>query len=137
MPFAGNIRYLVGDVLSAGCADESFEAVTAVSTIEHGIEVERFLNEAARILKPNGLLCISTDYWPDKIDTEELRAFDSRWSIFSAAEIQSLVRIAEKCGLVLDGWDGAIPPAAEAPVEWNGRRYTFIALVFHKQRRET
>jgi SAM-dependent methyltransferase len=135
MPFARTIRYLVGDVMSVGCADESFQAVTAVSTIEHGMDVRCFVMDAARILKPNGLLCISTDYWPEKVDTKELRAFERPWSIFSTDEIQSLVQIAEECDLILDGWDSVIPPAVEAPVEWNGRRYTFIALVFRKQRR--
>jgi SAM-dependent methyltransferase len=130
-----NVTGCVGDVMSVGCADESFQAVTAVSTIEHGMDVRRFVMDAARILKPNGLLCISTDYWPEKVDTKELRAFERPWSIFSTDEIQSLVQIAEECDLILDGWDSVIPPAVEAPVEWNGRRYTFIALVFRKQRR--
>ncbi len=132
MPFSGKVRYQVADVMTAGYGDESFEAVTAVSTIEHGMDVARFIRGAARILKPNGLLCISTDYWPDKIDTEEIRAFSMPWLIFSAAEIRGLVQTAAECGLILDDWDGEIPPARDAPVEWNGKRYTFIALVFRK-----
>jgi SAM-dependent methyltransferase len=132
MPFSGKVRYQVADVMTAGYADESFAAVTAVSTIEHGMDVKRFVRDAARILKPNGMLSISTDYWPGKIDTEGIRAFSMPWLIFSAAEIRDLIQTAAQCGLILEGWDGEIPPARNAPVEWNGKWYTFIALVFRK-----
>jgi SAM-dependent methyltransferase len=132
MPFARTIRYRVGEPESLGLASKSLDAVTAVSTIEHGVDLPRFLNTAAQLLKPGGLLCISTDYWPEKIDTCGMQWFGLPWTVFSEFEIRQVIQDAADRGLSLKGWDGRIPKSVERVVSWNGRRYTFIALTFSK-----
>jgi SAM-dependent methyltransferase len=132
MPFARAIRYRVGEPESLGLASNSLEAVTAVSTIEHGLHVPSFLTTAAKLLNKGGLLCVSTDYWPKKIDTYGTQWFGLPWTIFSEFEIRQVIQDAADRGLSLRGWDGRLPKPVEQVVSWNGRSYTFIALQFRK-----
>ena len=43
-----------GDVTATGLPDASLDAVTCMSVIEHGVPVEAFLRESARVLRPGG-----------------------------------------------------------------------------------
>ena len=47
--------------------DQMFDYVTSLSVIEHGVNIEKYFREMSRIIKSNGYLLTSTDYWPDKI----------------------------------------------------------------------
>jgi SAM-dependent methyltransferase len=133
MPFARAIRYSVGEPATLGLPDNSLDAVTAVSTIEHGVDVPNFLRTAAKLLMKGGLLCVSTDYWPTKVDTTGIQWFGLPWTIFSELEIRRIIQDAGDTGLCLEGWNGHVPVPVERPVAWNGRRYTFIALIFKKR----
>ena len=42
-------------------ADKSVDCITATEVIEHSVDVDNFLSEIKRILKPNGRLIITTD----------------------------------------------------------------------------
>jgi SAM-dependent methyltransferase len=54
--------FVVADVLALPFPDESFDAVTCFEVIEH-VEVPRQLvRELARVLRPGGLLCVSTPH---------------------------------------------------------------------------
>ena len=132
MPFAGSIGYHVGEMHNIGLADGTLDAITAVSTVEHGVDIPAFLRTAAVLLRPGGMLCISTDYWPEKISTDGLFPFGMPWTIFSELEIERLIAEAADVGLALNDC-AQIPPADEAPVSWNGKQYTFIALVFERR----
>lgn len=130
MPFGGAVRYLVGDMYASGLAAGSFEAVTAISAIEHGVDLPRLLAEAARLLAPGGLFVASTDYWPDKIDTSGIRMFGLDWTIFSRAELAALLEEAARHGLAPLG--PASYEAAERPIEAGGKRFTFAWLALRK-----
>ena len=60
-----------------------------MSVIEHGVPLEPFLAETARILPPGGLLVVSTDYDQDPPDTAGHTAYGQPVHIFSPAEIPS------------------------------------------------
>ena len=125
------IRPVVADFMATPFPDRSFNAITAISVIEHGFQPERLLREVSRLLVPEGWFVASFDYWPDKIDTSGIRIFDMSWSILSREEIQHFVEQAsghslEPCGaLELD--------ATDSPIEWSGRRYTFGWLALQKR----
>lgn len=110
----------------------AFSAVVSISTIEHGVDAPRFFKEASRLLRPDGLLFLTTDYWEDKIDTSDAPpVFGLPWKIFCRDEILELARVAEGAGLrPLANAD--IPPCSGRPVYWNNRAYTFIAMLFHR-----
>jgi SAM-dependent methyltransferase len=83
---------------------ESFDCITSLSVIEHGINIRSYLKEASNILKKNGLLLTSTDYWPQKISlnsTTKDNHTDSFDNIFSREEIENMVEIARDYKLVL------------------------------------
>ena len=52
-----------------------FDYITSLSVIEHSINIEKYFKEMNRILKKGGMLLTSTDYWENKISTEEFLFF--------------------------------------------------------------
>src|SRR5207253_2093385 len=59
------VLFRYGDITGTDYPAGRFDAVTCMSVIEHGVPLGPFLAESARILKPGGLLVISTDYDQD------------------------------------------------------------------------
>ena len=60
---APNLRYIAGDARDLPNPDDSFDVVVSFETIEHFAEQDQFLKEVRRVLRPGGLLVIST---PDR-----------------------------------------------------------------------
>jgi SAM-dependent methyltransferase len=79
-------------------ADGAFDAVTSFQTIEHVQDDERFVSEAARVLKPGGLLILTT---PNR--ATRLRDRQRPWNRFhvreySARQLEAL--LAPRCAAV-------------------------------------
>jgi len=112
--------------------DESFDLAVCVSVIEHGVDCDRFLAEASRILKPGGRLLVTTDYWEEKIPVDSsIRDFKLPWMIFSRAEITELIQKAKTYSLQL--WEESeIPDCGNRCAVWNQKEYTFLCVVFRK-----
>jgi SAM-dependent methyltransferase len=119
-----------GDLTATAYPDSCFDFGACISTIEHGVDLDRFFREARRILRPNAPLFVTTDYWAEKIPTGA-RAFGLSWRIFSKDEIADLIRVAGQHGFRL-AEPGEIPPCGDRPIHWNGADYTFIALLFRR-----
>jgi uncharacterized membrane protein YbhN (UPF0104 family)/SAM-dependent methyltransferase len=122
-----------GDVTDTGLAEGSVGAVTCMSVIEHGVPVEGFLRESARILRPGGVLVVSTDFDAAPPDTTGKIAYGTAVHIFSPAEIRHLVDRAATFGLRLSGELGDLQHP-QRPVHWRrqGLDYTFIRLTFER-----
>lgn len=127
------VTFRYGDVTATGLPDGALDAVTCMSVIEHGVPVEDFLAESARILRPGGVLCVSTDYDHDPPDTTGVSAYGAPVRIFGPEEITALVGAAADLGLDLVG-DLADLTHPERPVHWQrtGLDYTFILLTFRR-----
>jgi SAM-dependent methyltransferase len=54
------VDFVVGDLLTLPQGPETFDVVCAFETIEHLTDPERFVAEARRVLKPDGILVAST-----------------------------------------------------------------------------
>ena len=54
------LTFKVMDALQVNYPDSAFDYVTSFETIEHISDVDKYLIELKRLLKPNGLICIST-----------------------------------------------------------------------------
>ena len=131
MPYAKAIDYRVGNFLRAPYADASFEAITAISVIEHGFDGKALVTEMSRLLAPGGYFIASYDYWPDKVATDGQDIFGMSWTIFSRAEVQDLIAIAAQAGLKPFG---AVNFAcgAEKPISCFSRDYTFAWMVLQR-----
>ncbi|HET8856087.1 MAG TPA: methyltransferase domain-containing protein [Nitrososphaeraceae archaeon] len=114
--------------------DQMFDYVTSLSVIEHGVNVENYFREMSRIIKNNGYLLTSTDYWPDKlVNNKNILSKGTPDNIFSRDEIEKLVEIADKNGLKLT--EPIDFEYKDKVVRWNsiGLDFTFIFFAMKKE----
>ncbi|WP_432542506.1 glycosyltransferase [Kineococcus sp. SYSU DK002] len=127
------VEFRRGDVTDTGLPDGSLDAVTCMSVIEHGVPIAGFLTETARVLRPGGVLALSTDYDQDPPDTTGVTAYGAPVKIFSPADLRDLVALAARVGLDLVGeLTDEVLAHPERPVHWKrtGLDYTFVLLTF-------
>lgn len=130
MPCQDSIRYEVTDFMHTTFEDESFQAITSISVIEHGFDGQSLLKEMSRLLKPGGDFIASFDYWPEKIDTTGTKFFGMDWTIFSKNEINNFITEAAGYGLFPTG--EMMYGGKDKPIDCGGKRYTFGWLVLRK-----
>lgn len=129
----GPIVYEHGDITRTRFADAAFDAITCLSVVEHGVDLDRYFSEMARILKPGGVLVTSADYFDTPTDTTGRVAFGVPVHVFTRAEIERAVASAECYGLKPSGPIDCASP--ERVVTWNpfGIRYTFLLFSLIRQ----
>jgi SAM-dependent methyltransferase len=130
MPHADTMTFKVSDFMHTDFASESFEAITAVSVIEHGFKSQPLLAEMSRLLRPGGYFVASFDYWPEKIDTTGIQIFGLDWRIFSKPEVLAFLEEARTYGLTPHGPINL--DAKDRPIGAADRRYTFAWIVLQK-----
>ena len=81
------ITYLQGDAKAIPIDDNSVDVVVSFETLEHIDDYEKFMSEIKRVLKPNGLLVLST---PNDIEFPE--GADFHFHEFKQAELERLVK---------------------------------------------
>lgn len=128
----GPIRFEPGDITRTQFGPESVDVITCLSVIEHGVPLRAFFDEASRILKPGGLLIVSTDYYPLPIDTNGAEAFGVPIRIFTADDVRSAVEIASTTGL-LPTTEIALECTAK-PVRWKEYSLDFSYLIVTLQK---
>lgn len=124
----GPVEYIAGDFTDTAFPSGTFDAITSLSVIEHGLDVRTCLEEFYRLLKSGGTLIISTDYWPEKISTDGKRTeygeSVQNWTIYDKAEIQSLLDVAEEIGFETPA--DTEYSARERTTTWKGEEFTFV-----------
>lgn len=114
--------------------DDKFDYITSLSVIEHGVNINEYFREMARILKTGGYLLTSTDYWPEKIaNTKNVISNNEPDNVFSRIEIESMIEVGEKYGLrLIEPMDYSY---GEKVVRWKrtGLEYTFILFGMRKK----
>jgi lipopolysaccharide biosynthesis protein/ubiquinone/menaquinone biosynthesis C-methylase UbiE len=73
-----NLRFLQGDCTAIPLANNSVDVVVSFETIEHHDKHKIFLHEIKRVLKPEGLLIISS---PDKKEYTDLTGHDNQFHV--------------------------------------------------------
>jgi SAM-dependent methyltransferase len=138
MPFARAIHYEVANFMHTPFENESFQAITAISVIEHGFKSKALLLEMSRLLRPGGYFIASFDYWPQKVDTTGVLVFGMDWRIFSEEELLQFIEEAHAYGLAPAGEVNL--QAQDAPISYAEKDYTFAWLALQKgnvHRRDT
>jgi len=129
----GPIRYRPMDLTATTFPDRSFAAIACLSVVEHGVDMERYLAEAGRLLRPGGVLVTSTDFWCEPVDVAGRDAYGGQVRIFGPDDLAGWLEIAARHGLEplrpLDLRCG------ERVVTWErlGLRYTFANVVLRRR----
>lgn len=124
----GPIRLERMDLTRTTYPDHSFAAIVSLSVIEHGVDHERYLAEAARLLRPGGLLFTSTDYWCEPVETADLTAYGQSVQVNGPGDVARFLALAEGYGLF------PIRPqqvdCGDRVVTWDrlGISYTFLTI---------
>jgi SAM-dependent methyltransferase len=128
----GPILYRYGDITRTDYPPATFDAIACLSVIEHGVDPAAFVREMTRILKPGGVLVVSTDYWPEPVETRGQVAYSVPVHIFTAPELRALLAEAEQEGLVLTG--PLDLRSDERVVHWRqvDLDYTFVIFTLRK-----
>ena len=131
------VTFRYGDVTSTGLGDHAVDAITCMSVIEHGVPLRGFITESARVLRPGGVLTMSTDYDQSPPDTTGMSAYGGPVRIFGPDDLREMVAMADDVGLDLVG-DLSAPEFfehPERPVHWTrlGLDYTFVLLTFRRR----
>ena len=132
---ADKIQFSVQDLTRTNYPDEFFGAVTCISVIEHGVDIQLFIEEMSRILKPSGYLLISTDYWSEPIDCSGIYPYGpgmGQMKVFTPGDIQNISRQAESFGFSL--CSKLDLSTSERAVRWErtDRDYTFFFIALAK-----
>lgn len=128
----GPITYQYADITQTGFPSATFDAITCLSVIEHGVDLPTYFSEMSRILKPRGTLITSTDYYETAIDTRGQTAYGVPIRIFTRDEITRALEMAEEFSLIpvapLDLSSG------ETVVHWEKYDLKFSFLIFSLQK---
>lgn len=73
-----NLKYLTGSTSNIPIESNSVDVVISYETLEHHDEHEQMMLEITRVLKPNGILIIST---PDKYYYSDIRNFKNKFHV--------------------------------------------------------
>lgn len=129
----GPILYEYGDVTATPYPNTAFDAVTCLSVVEHGVNMEAYFREMARIVRPGGLLITSTDYYDTPVDTFGRSAYGVPIHVFAKAEMLDIFAIAERCGFEL------LSPidlsCREKAVHWARHDLSYTYIIFSMIRR--
>lgn len=127
----GRVDYRIQNIEQTTYPDAFADVITCLSVIEHGVDGGRFLAECWRVLKPGGLLLISTDFW---CDTSDLQGIDDELGPVHLADpttIQALIGLGQALGfkpLGAPDFTCGEPVVRRPNVPRLHQRYTFYFL---------
>ena len=127
MPSGSNIVSSCQNIVATSFADNTFDLVTCCSTIEHGVDWNAFLCEAARLLRPRGRLYISTDLIPDSAPNNEGSAFRLPWWPLRPHQLTDHVELLTNHGFMAPDVPAVTLPDT-LPVEFLGQPLAFVAF---------
>jgi len=130
------VHFRRADLTDTGLPAASFDVVTSLSVIEHGVEPGAYIAEMARLLRPGGFLITSTDMWCEPVPTDGIFPYGPRFGqmrVFTPEDIRQMIDRAESHGLHLDGQLDL--RCEDRVVTWArvGRSYTFTYFELRRE----
>ena len=133
--YGNKIQFRQENFYKSTVSPHSLDVITALSVIEHGFEQVSFFKVCHGLLKPGGLVLITTDFHAEKIKiSPEFKIFNLSYMIFSNEEVLKLVEDAKLNGFELisnelqNDWD-----KSDYPIEFIGNQMSFVFLGFKKK----
>jgi|GEM_PF-2793112 len=99
LPYPTMVEHLTMDLTATTFADGSFDAITCLSVIEHGVSPDAFAREASRLLRQGGVVVLSTDFWCSPLDVAGKAAYGVPVHVLSPADIEVWIEAAARNGL--------------------------------------
>lgn len=131
MPFWHRIQYRVADLTHTPYPPHYFAAVTCLSVIEHGVPIDKLIQEVHRILRPGGVFIFTTDYdatGKEHLIPPDFRMFGQNWTIFDRTSLHNLIQGFKDVGFSLLKPDEIQYTHSECPIYWHGQNYTFVMV---------
>ncbi|MDP9172783.1 MAG: class I SAM-dependent methyltransferase [Planctomycetota bacterium] len=129
------VSFMVGDLMTTQLPANSFQNLTCLSVLEHGVDYKALATEAARLLAPGGRIYLSFDYWEPKI-IQDIPLYGLTWNILCKPDAVLLINIFQQHGLQLaEEVDWTLGDAVIQADYWappGSRPYTFGLLTFTK-----
>jgi len=130
------IHFSVQDLTATNYEDGFFQAVTCISVIEHNVPLDAFAKEMGRILKPGGLLLVSTDYWSEYIDCEGIYPYTfeaGEMKIITPDDMNGFTEMARQNGM--EPCEPLQFETTDKAVRWErtDRDYTFYFAAYRKR----
>lgn len=128
--------YYQGDLMKTDFTDNYFDTIVSLSVIEHQINFYDFAKECGRLLRKDGKLFVSFDYWNPKPETSLMKLYSLDWNILDNNDVIKLIFALDKEGLYISkvvDWstkDAVINPTYCSPAQVS---YTFGILEFIKK----
>jgi hypothetical protein len=101
--------------------------------VEHGVDLSGYFKEAARLLRPGGILVTSTDFSRKPLDTRGMTAYGVPVHVFTPDEITAAIELARSLGLEPTG-EVDLDRPHDQTVTWRqfGLRYTYLVLTLRR-----
>lgn len=132
---AEGAEYYKEDLMQTNLTDKSFDTIVSLSVIEHEVNYERFAKECGRLLRKDGKLIVSFDFWDPKPDTSQMRLYSLSWNILDRNDVVKLIFALDEERLKLKAlidWstkDAVITPQYCSPANVS---YSFSIIEFIK-----
>jgi SAM-dependent methyltransferase len=130
------INFSVQDLTATNYEDAFFQAVTCISVIEHNVPLDKFAKEMGRILKPGGLLLVSTDYWSEFVDCSGIYPYSfeaGEMKIITPDDMNEFTDMARENGM--EPCEPLQFATTDKAVRWErtDRDYTFYFAAYRKK----
>jgi SAM-dependent methyltransferase len=123
-------EFFQGNLLTPPFDDNSFDTILCLSVIEHGIDLEKFFATVFRLLRKDGQLLLTFDYWNPLVNN-----FGTDTQPFCAADVRNMIHIAQQNQFRTERMDYE---QRDPVIYWGnhsphpGLRYTFGSIRFAK-----
>lgn len=131
-----DIHFSVQNLTKTSYKTSFFNTITSISVIEHNIDLDAYLKEMARLLRPGGLLLTSTDYWSEPVDCAGIFPYGpdgGEMKVFDPNGLREFARLGEEHGFKLTA--PLELETNERAIHWErvDRHYTFMFVAMRRR----